>query len=113
MALQIRSASRRWAATVFFLAAPLQEVGQDEEQAFRSASPVNPSLNNKSVLRIRITFNADPDPDPAFFPNADPDPDPVPDPDPDPGFFDILNREKKFLELSSKIFLNFFTFFHF
>ena len=60
------------------------------------------------MLRIRISFNADPDPDPAFFPNADPDP--VPDPDPDPGFFDTLKQGKKILKLSSKIFLNFFTF---
>ena len=63
------------------------------------------------MLRIRISFNADPDPDLAFFPNADPDP--VPDPDPDPGFFDTLNRGKKFLKLYSKILLNFFNFFTF
>ncbi len=46
-----------------------------------------------TVLRIRISFNADPDPD--------------------PGFFDSLNRGKFLLKLSSKIYLNLFTFFHF
>jgi hypothetical protein len=33
----------------------------------------------KSVLWIRIGYNADPDPEPAFYLNADPNPDPDPE----------------------------------
>ncbi len=40
----------------------------------------------RSVIWIRIGFNADPDQDPAFQVNAETDADPDPDPDIDPGF---------------------------